>query len=228
MNKFSKIFSIAILCFIILFTFVAIVFSEQEQQSIFFGSYMNNDTIEPIEWIVLDEKDDRILIISRYLIDMKVINSYWGASTWNESELRLWLNTDFLYSSFTDYEQTCIYLTQLPESINPQFNTKVEGGQFDYIFFLSYEEFTKYFSNGSGACQPTIYAYKHGVYKNLQNGCSVWWLRTPGNRYTYTMVVYSDGSVYYHGYYNIGSRLTSPITGIRPAMWVSKDIFNKI
>ena len=60
---------------------------------------------EAIEWLVLDVRDGKALVISKY----GLITSYYGKSyAWEASEIRRWLNGAFLNEAFDDAERACI------------------------------------------------------------------------------------------------------------------------
>ena len=77
-----------------------------------FGSYeQDNDTTngsEPIDWLVLDKKDSKALIISRYGLDAKVFHKECVEVTWESCDLRGWLNDTFYREAFTVDEQNQI------------------------------------------------------------------------------------------------------------------------
>lgn len=58
-------------------------------------------------WIVLAVDDDKALIINQQIIDWQPINVDDPSASWQDSNLREWLNNDF-YNSFTIDEQARI------------------------------------------------------------------------------------------------------------------------
>lgn len=75
--------------------------------SVFFGSYeQDNDKSngkENIEWLILEVKDGKALLFSKYALDLLVYSKYSsfdGYSSWEDSSLRRWLNDDFVNSAF--------------------------------------------------------------------------------------------------------------------------------
>lgn len=72
---------------------------------------------KPIEWIILDNSDNRLLLMSRSVYELNYGSSMSlypfdhfcsGDDPWAESGLRKWLNEDFLQDSFTDAERELI------------------------------------------------------------------------------------------------------------------------
>ena len=60
-----------------------------------FGSYYlsNNDIKDPIEWLVLEKKGNRLFIVSKNIILFKPFNEKLQAITWEESSIRKWFSS---------------------------------------------------------------------------------------------------------------------------------------
>ena len=65
-----------------------------------FGNYHG----EGIEWQVLDVKDDKVLLITKYGIDSKLYDEEYGEANWEKCSLRNWLNGEFLNKAFNKEE----------------------------------------------------------------------------------------------------------------------------
>lgn len=189
-----------------------------------FGTYEqdNNDSngAEPIRWQVLEIRDGRALVISRYALDCKPYNTDRVEMTWETSSLRKWLNEDFLSRAFTAEEQKNIASAVVPNPKNPSYGT--DGGKetTDRVFLLSIDEAQTYFStNELRRVTPTAYAFAQGAYTSVQEYSSDaycgWWLRSPG------YISYSAGCVTLNGaVYLQGDDVYNSIYGIRPVMWI--------
>ena len=72
-----------------------------------FGSYYQENSTKktPIEWIVLQKSDTKMLLISKYALDCKKFHDVFEPITWENCDLRKWLNGDFLKNAFTSIEQ---------------------------------------------------------------------------------------------------------------------------
>lgn len=139
-----------------------------------FGKWYFDGGYAPIEWIKIDENENGILLISRYVIDCQDYDSPDG--TWENSELRRWLNADFYKWAFSTYEQSFVFSTVVVNEGNKY--QRIDGGNdtSDKVFLLSFEEIQKYFDFDdydstymAGYCQglivePTPYALERGVY----------------------------------------------------------------
>ena len=75
-----------------------------------FGNYeQDNNTSngkEVIEWIVLEKKENKILVLSKHGLDAKQYHSRGANITWEQSEIRRWLNEEFTNNAFSSSEQS--------------------------------------------------------------------------------------------------------------------------
>ena len=109
-----------------------------------FGAYPQNkkNKPEPIEWIVLDRADSRILVLSKYTLDEKYFHEEGKPMFWSDSLIRRWLNSDFLSDKvFTEAERDRI----CPTSITEKDRNGIEHTTTDGIFLLSESEVKQYF-----------------------------------------------------------------------------------
>ena len=188
-----------------------------------FGTYEQDNyskgSKEPIEWIVLDVQEDRLLLISRYVLDCLSYCSRQKTVAWENSTVRSWLNKQFLNTAFSKEEQSSILVTDVDNSKSQGYiHYKGDGGNDtqDRIFLLSYAEAWKYFYQSSDrACKPTKVAVKRGAFESTISGNCPWWLRSPGHTTDHVVVVDVDG--------NRGGNLKYGATGVRPAMWVDSS-----
>lgn len=181
----------------------------QEEDVVLFGSYEQNnirsDGAEPIEWIVLDVKSDRILLLSQYALDSERYHYRKESVSWDTCSVRDWLNTTFYEEAFTCSEQRSILSS----------GTSVYD---DYVFLLSDVEAETYLPRAKDRiCKATVYGSCQNVYVNPTTGGSWWLLRTTGDDGSkFAMSVNSDGTIDYNGGHVESDRGT-----VRPAIWVN-------
>ena len=200
-----------------------------------FGSYEQDYDFtngkEPIEWQVLDKKDNKILVISKYALDCKQYNTEWEDVTWETCTLRTWLNGTFLKKAFSKAEQSMIQTTEVSADRNPDYSTDQGNATKDKIFLLSINEANEYFaSKEARMCVPTAYAIANGAWTNDNykvDGAAAcfWWLRSPGCYQSCAAHVLTNGSVYTHGgalYFN-RDLIDFDNYCVRPAMWINLD-----
>lgn len=189
-----------------------------EGSAIAFGSYEQDNDInngkEAIEWIVLDKKDGKALVVSKYLLDCKPYHDEYTAVTWETCTLRGWLNEEFINTAFTESERELIPTVTVEAHENPDYDVETGRATEDKVFLLSIAEVNEYFeSDSERVSYPTDYAKANGVY-TYENACW-WWLRTIGHDQEFVASVHFEGLV---------ETSASPVdfdrSGVRPAMWI--------
>lgn len=177
--------------------------------------YNDKNGKEEIEWLVLDKKGGRVLVISKFGLDCKSYDTKEKDVTWETCTLREWLNNNFLNTAFTEEEKAFIPTITITADENPDHNTIPGNATADKIFLLSIKESRNYFSsNENGECKPTRYAYHNGAWRTDSGNCW-WWLRTPGIKQKNAVVVHLNGSDYVDGI-----EVNYDDCVVRPAMWI--------
>lgn len=186
----------------------------------FFGEYeQDNNTAngkEDIEWLVLEVKDGKALVISKYALDCKQYNTKnYTDVTWEACTLRRWLNNDFINAAFSAEEKAIIPTVTVSSDKNPEYSTNPGNATQDQVFLLSITEANKYFSSDSARqCEPTDFAVANGAWESDSGNCW-WWLRSSGYSQGSAARVGHGGVVHEGGYfvdYGIGA--------VRPALWI--------
>lgn len=150
----------------------------------FFGEYEQDGDLEngpePIEWIVLKNKDNKLYALSKYGLDNKPYHDKREAVTWETCSLREWLNDEFYEAAFSTEEKAMIADTELTNADNPYRNTEGGNDTIDKVFLLSYKEFEPQ-AFAYDLCLPTVYGEMQGIYVDTKwiTQCD-WWLRTVG------------------------------------------------
>ena len=179
---------------------------------VLFGAYEQDGEesaaeADPIDWIVLEYRGDKALLISRYGLDCVRFNENESTGAWKDCTLREWLNGKFLDVAFTADEQKHICSTRV--------STDGED-TFDRVFLLSTDEAGKYFgSDAARKCTPSIQAIANGVYVDPVTQCSWWWLRSPGDLDDFAAFVDVAGCIDCCGDNVIGADRM-----VRPALWI--------
>ena len=181
-----------------------------------FGSYeQDNDTTngsEPIDWLVLDKKDSKALIISRYGLDAKVFHKECVEVTWESCDLRGWLNDTFYREAFTVDEQNQIAETIIKDEYVPDNGHDI----IDKVFLLSYSEAEQLFENDAARkCVPTDYAKAQGAASYGDDDTCEWWLRSIGKKEWDATLVINNGRIHEYGSY-----VNSESYSVRPALWM--------
>ena len=141
--------------------------SASEGDIVCLGSYEqdNNEWNGPesIEWKVLEKEEDRILVLSRHVLDERQYDSKYARfilsgdqkdldydnpiATWENCSLRQWLNQWFMEYAFEESEQAYILEASIGEEDHLDTGETNESSVTDKIFLLSPEEVTTYFSS---------------------------------------------------------------------------------
>ena len=184
---------------------------------VFFGRYDQGFTAgdEKIEWLVVDKKDGKALLISRYALASDCYDAEMSVSgkdhlNWQNSNAREWLNTDFYKSAFSDEEKALIVCG-------------ANGVSDDNVFLLSESDAIEYF-NGKAVqkeysvsdpenCNASLLLYPCemvSVPGSLKGSCN-WLLRTYSENGK-VMIVNEYGA--------IATADPDDYMGIRPAIYV--------
>ncbi len=191
---------------------------------------------EDIEWIVLDIRDGKSLLVSRYALDAVPYHTENTDITWENCSLRIWLNSEFLQTAFTEAERELIPETEVDNSQKQglrRWNNwkKTKGGNNtkDRLFLLSCLEAKQYLGvtwdgedNPMGAVGITEYVnqktagspYRRNDSEDAPgHGCIRWWLRSPGYLQHLVATVQETGVL-------IASGCECEDIGVRPALWL--------
>ncbi len=169
-----------------------------------FGGYEQNNGYEEIEWLVLDIKDGKALVISKYVLDCKPYNTTHTSVTWETSSLRTWLNDEFIDWAFTKNERNLIATTAVSTN---------SGTTNDKVFLLSTDEAEKYFkSNSARRVEVSEYAERQGAFRS--------WVLRDDVVYKYRVhSVNASGEVITDTYHTVDDEFP-----IRPALWIDLSL----
>ena len=149
--------------------------------------------IEPIKWRILNENENKAVVIC----DSIIMNEWYDASSCNyqESDIRAWLNNDFINTAFTEEQQQRIFTTTVDNSVEStgyESNTHACENTQDKIYLPSYVDVTNadYGFDADNLTKDdarklftTDYVRAMGVDVD-SDGYASWWLRSPHNKGT--------------------------------------------
>ena len=211
-----------------------------------FGTYEQDGDIdngkENIEWLVLDKNDGEYLLLSKFVLDYHPFhnNKLEGVSmSWNNSDIRLWANSDFIDAAFSEEEKKQILQSSVENTINDYYNLRSTE---DKVFLLSIDEIAKYFGsknenydgstvenfvniNNRAITFATNFAKSRGVIigggsklfadENLYS-CAYYTRSMRNSIYNQVIYIKENGADSYAGAADAWKRF-----GFRPAIWVS-------
>ena len=195
----------------------------------------------PWDWRVLEVRGSQALILTDRVIAERAYHDTQMDVTWETSDIRRWLNGDFLAANFTAEEQARITITTVANSDNPWFGTGGGNDTQDRVFLLSIDEVLRYFGDSGLVAQGAALGHNaridqapawpnHGIYswgihdrysgarieRNFSGDGSRWWLRSPG------FIPESAASVDGGGILDLIGRIVSlESVAPRPALWLN-------
>ena len=166
---------------------------------VYFGTYEQDGNMEngpeDIEWIILDIQSDRVLLMSRYALDRVIYNNNAANGIyWQDSNLRSWLNGEFLESAFTYYEQKRIF---------------ADGDDLVTILHINSLDWYLGTEDADRICYPSVYA--ESKVGRFENGACSWFVNTD-TRTHYGTAVSSAGRFY--------TVTENNLALVRPCLWV--------
>lgn len=164
--------------------------------NIFFGAYPQTASGElaPIEWRVLDRCEDKTMLISEKVIETSKFNR-----SWPYSDLRKWLNEDFVFEAFTEEEKKHILTTKVKCCVNPLFDEHFYEETEDQVFLPGISTVLGYLGgDGAAICRASDYAAAKDIGETGQ-GC-YWWTSTFGRVMRNIVGVRPDGTFSLQGF----------------------------
>ena len=125
----------------------------------------------PYGWTVISATQREKVLFCNDIVEQREYHSSPSDLTWEESDLRKWLNEEF-YNRFSSNEKALIGYSRITNSGNPEYQTPGGNTTDDYIYLLSYEEVSSL------------------KWNNLIRQDD-WWLRTPGSKQNQTSFIES-------------------------------------
>ena len=196
-----------------------------------FGTYeQDNDpatTDEAIVWRVIHREGTKRLLISEKVLDACAFDKDISGDKWATSDLRAFLNGDFISAAFSAEEQAMLATTVNVTEDNAKYVVDSGADSTDKVFVLSKAEAEKYLiarNHGWEKAEATIYSqnrdsigtiYDHGVTVDPDYGTAGWWLRNAGENDVYAMYMF-----YYGAVSERGTIARNTYVGVRPSVWV--------
>ena len=186
-----------------------------------FGRYWKGTGLEnvPIEWIVLNETDQYIFVVSKQSVVSEMFDE--TSACWKDSSIRKWLNNKFLRKAFNEYERPSILEKNIVTSNDME--SVYEGFSYfqkyvetlDKVFLLSVDEVEQYFkTQESRVAERSQYAID--TLEDDRKDVNCWWLRNEAYFDWAPLLIQEDGSYY-------GLAGAQNLEGIRPAMYIKHN-----
>lgn len=181
-----------------------------------FGNYNG-----ALEWLVIGEKEDQLLLITKDCIEAFPYNTERKKVTWESCDLRKWLNGEFIETAFAEEERNIIVSTKLENPDNKRYGGAIGGNSTtDRVFLLSHDEVLEYFPGGFDIYTELSPSAEKDITKYEIDGREFWWwwTRSPGLGQDMATVVNAVT-------FGVGDDglVVSEKHGVRPAVWVNKN-----
>lgn len=166
---------------------------------------MNCSSIKEVEWYVLAKQGDKVLLMSKYILDAQPFDEGNRSISWEQGTLYSWLEKDFYNKAFSSdkkgYADICLlgeeelqgYLNSLPEEMDEILKTS-----------------------------PTKYAISQGLKESWYYDVYSWWIGDKVSKYVggdyLASVVHAD-STYISNYVTDSYE----VEGVRPFAWIELD-----
>jgi len=144
----------------------------------------------PIFWHVLDRADGGLFLLSEKILECIRYDFSFKETSWQDSDIRKWLNNEFYNEAFNSEEKTRILLRRCIGNGAGSQNDLPETD--DRVFLLNSAEVEKYKSEPGADLRVSKFrasgthrAKRNGLYVNYlgdygSDGYSWWWLRNRG------------------------------------------------
>lgn len=177
---------------------------------------------EDIEWIVLDRIDDELLLLSLDCLASRPYHALpFEPITWEHSDLRAWMNTEFLTGAFTPAQQGIIVIVTNENAEQSIAGTPAGPATRDRVFALSETETTVYIRDAIDrelVAKAGLSAAEEAGAVRIDDSRTVdWWLRSPGTYEFTAQFMTADGERFTTGA-NVDAEY-----GVRPALWITLD-----
>lgn len=197
----------------------------EKGDTVTFGHYEQDNNPgngpEPMDWIVLDKVDGKLLLLSSACLAGKAYNAEsFAPVTWETCSLRAWLNGEFFDSAFSEREREAVAPVVNHNEDHSTVGTPGGKDTEDRVFLLSESDAVIYLNNDYdqdtiGRAMASDYAVANGLQTD-EDGLCAWWLRSPGMYEYIAQFVDQQGKPYPNG----GSTDIDYLFGVRAALWV--------
>ena len=188
--------------------------------------YKESSMMSPIKWRILYNNGHSLLLLSEHMLDVHEYATITDIThTWESSEMRRWLNHEFINGHFTDLQQEDILESTVTDEVSEDSNLPQGNTTEDKLFLPSGKELTNeaygFPGNGSNsASRSAVYNDDSLRGRNTASDYS-YWLRSRGDlNYTLLRPVFvTDNGRCVYG----ANRYCTWYLGVRPMIRLELD-----
>ncbi len=175
----------------------------------------------PMPWQVLDKKEGRLQLISKYAFDCKAYHNTFYKRSWNDCSLGKWANEEFYPRFFTDMDKQVIQPVYIDNNEN-LYTEKTENTKENMLYPLSKEEAERYFSTNESRRARVTAAGRSRIMWQSFGTYAHWWLRTQSPDSVGQSHVLSNGDISLHGGVMVSNSFAQFYDhfGVRPAIQI--------
>ncbi|MGN0301490.1 MAG: DUF6273 domain-containing protein [Anaerotardibacter sp.] len=140
----------------------------------------------PIVWRILSIEGTKLLAITVDALTTRAFHADAQGSTWENSDVRAWLNGEFLQTAFSEEIQAALQKRTILNKGNASFEGADAPDTCDTVFLLSIEEL------------ESLMPFK--ATRTIDGSKGTWWLRTSGYSKEFCATVQQDGWINEYGY----------------------------
>lgn len=187
--------------------------------------YEISGAVRPIEWQIMQVEAERMLVLARQPLAARPYAMTQEPTCWENSDLRRWLNEEFLREAFTEAElERILGAAELPEAGTDAFlwqmfgmYTTTESIQ-ERVFIPMAQDLAQWYPQEEASslfyCDAEAEATPWAQEQGATEGC--WWLRESMQQAPMAYICSPCASV---GFSMISE---TNLQGVRPAMWLRR------
>ena len=132
----------------------------------------------PIPWQVLENRDGKLLLISKFVLDCDAYHYIYEITDWKYSSMRSFLNGSFYSGVFSDREKEQILTVYIDSEDSLTFDGTPDMVA-DRLFFLNLSEAYRFFKNNEDRRARLTGKARNKIMWTFFDKYAHWWLRTP-------------------------------------------------
>ena len=175
-------------------------------------------------WVVLEKKNGKALVISKYIFDCQAYHNIFYKVRWNDSSICKWLNSEYADRYFTDMEKEKIQPVYIDKDANLHMEKQDETVE-NRLFFQNIEEAERYMKTDEDRyARITVFGKRKIMWASF-DVYAHWWLRSLSPDRVGATHVRLDGVIQNHGGVIMSNGYDEFYDhfGVRPAMYINLD-----
>ena len=184
---------------------------------------------EPVRWLILADEESKLTLFADKILDCKPYTEEFRGATWDNSDLRTWMNEEFYNTCFSDSEKEYLIKHTTEQSLNYYFEFLAGEATEDYVGLMSSAEladgryiFKNHVSEEDNQRRKTTgtdYAVAKGLFTDGKGYGEYWTCTTANVENTNTVVITENGVILME---SGGEPVNKKDVGVRPFITVTE------